>query len=201
MSFECFTRITIRHDDKEKLEALHGKIGEWTSENFIDNGWGEMWLGNVVGHSGIAQYVKGEFVAEDGEEVHCEGEISDLHLGRDELQISTLAAGSMMEIWRLVCDKYLPGAEIIFTTFAPEYRTNDPKMRGKFAIEIEDPPEEFADEGSWDEADAEDVVKFLQRVLKTDEDDLEELLELARGEDWFTVEPWEYCEISASYVQ
>ena len=186
MSFECFTRITIRHDDKEKLEALHGKIGEWTSENFIDNGWGEMWLGNVVGHSGIAQYVKGEFVAEDGEEVHCEGEISD---------------GSMMKIWRLVCDKYLPGAEIIFTTFAPEYRTNDPKMRGKFAIEIEDPPEEFADEGSWDEADAEDVVTFLQRVLKTDEDDLEELLELARGEDWFTVEPWEYCEISASYVQ
>ena len=201
----CFTRISIRHGDKGKLEALRDKIDEWTSENFIDNDCGESWLGNVVAHSGIARYVKGEFVAEDGGKVECNGEINDLCLWDDELSIGTWTAWTpMMKMWRLVCDKYLPGAKIIFSASEPDgglYLTNDPKMQGKFAIEIGDPPEEFADECSSEEVDAEAVVEFLQHVLKTDEDDLEELLELARGEDWFSVVPWEHCEISEPSVQ
>jgi hypothetical protein len=36
----CATKISIRHGDKEKLKALHDKINEWTSENFIDNDFG-----------------------------------------------------------------------------------------------------------------------------------------------------------------
>ena len=191
--------------EREKLNALWQKIDEWTSAIFCENDFGADWLGNVAGHSGIATWNDG-FYTEDGP-LSCRGSITDCSLDDDGLCIYTETAWvPMMQIWKRVCDKYLPGAEIVFDASEPGgelYQTNDAELIGKYSIDVLDtPPEEFEDVGSCPWADEEETIQFLQRVLETDEDDIDELLELERGrrlecdgEAWFTVGKWEYRDI------
>ena len=200
----CLTTIKIYHGEHEKLEALRQKIREWTSTDFCENDFGPKWLGNVAGHSGIATWNNG-FSTEDGS-LSCRGLILDYELN-DGLCINTQTAGvPMMQIWKRVCDKYLPGAEIVFNASEPGgelYLTNDAELIGKYSIVVLDtPPEEFEDVESLPWADEEETIQFLQRVLETDEDDIDVLLELERcqrleggGEVWFAVGKWEYREI------
>jgi hypothetical protein len=106
----------------------------------------------------------------------------------------------MLEMWRLLCDKYLPGADIYYTAEESGnglYQTNDPNIDGTYYIDIWEPPEEFEDEESMYEAEESDAIEFLQRVLKTEETDIQKLIDMSNEIDdpWFSVNKWELREI------
>lgn len=198
----CNTEIHIIHDDTEKLNKLSDLISEWTSKDYCENGFGYNWLGNIVGNSGIAKWTD-DFHTDSGESIRCRGSLIYYEVNGNSLNITTETAwGPMVRMWVLVCEKYLPGAQIYFT--AEEcgncvYETNDPDYIGKYNIDIwDDPPEEFGDEESQYDIEEEYVVEFLQRVLKTDEKDIEKLLERANEElDWVGIHKWEEVQLDS----
>ena len=195
----CFSDITIYHDDEEKIKALKEKIDEWTSKDFIENGFGHNWLGNIVGFSGIAEW-KDDFRTPDGNLLRCRGAITDSFYDARRLNIHTETAwGPMLGMWLLIIGKYCEGAQLVYT--AEEcgcglFITNDPDVAGTYYIDIWDPPEEFSDVDSEYEASKETVIEFLQRVLKTKETDLEKLFKMSDDieEQWFAINKWEFVE-------
>lgn len=197
----CNNEIIITHDDKKQLKLLNERIKEWTSKDFVENGFGCNWLGNIVGNSGVADYTN-DFVTKTGKSLRCRGSLSYSEFNGDAVVIWTETAWvPMIQMWKLICDKYLPGADITFTAEEPGcgvYVTNDPDLEGCYYLDIwGDVPEEFSDEETCYECDEEYIIKFLQRVLKTEETDLKKLLDMKdlNDVDWFTINKWEQCSI------
>lgn len=201
----CYTNITIYHNDKEKLKAFYKKVDEWRQKPFKKNDFDLYtlgWLGNIVGNSGLAEWKMRENGREDFvPNINCRGSIQTFELQDNHICINTETAwGPMLEMWRLLCEKYLPDAEIYFTAEESGnglYETNDPDVIGTYYIDIWDPPEEFEEETSEYEADEDYVISFLQRVLKSEETDIDVLLEMADDieDQWFSINQWKECEI------
>jgi hypothetical protein len=201
----CYTNINICHNDKEKLNAFFDKVEEWSDKQYKTNDFdnGTLgWLGNIVGNSGLAEWK----VKENGREdfvpsISCRGSLQTFELHDNSINIDTETAwGPMLEMWRLLCDKYLQGADIYYTAEESGnglYQTNDPDVAGTYYIDIWEPPEEFEDEESIYEAEEDDVIDFLQRVLKTEEKNIDALLIMAESIDdpWFSIHKWELVDI------
>ena len=191
----CYTNINICHNDKDKMKDLYDKIMEWTSKNYSDNGFGVTWLGNIVGFSGIADPDKDVYP-------RCRGTLSSISFDNNQINLSTETAWApMMQMWQMIVDKYLPDADIWYTAEEPGnciFESNDPDVIGKYYIDIWEPPEEFEDEESIYEAEEDDVIDFLQRVLKTEEKNIDALFIMADEiEDrWFSINMWANCDIS-----
>lgn len=196
----CYTSIVIttKNPDKTKLEDLAKKISDWSHKQFCDTGEGgfrDGWLGNIVGNSGIAHPL-------EANSPRCRGTLTSVYYEHEQINLSTETAWApMMQMWQMIIDKYLPRAEIIYSaeeTGCCFFCTNDPDVVGKYYIDIWEPPEEFEDEESEYEATEEYTVQFLQRVLKTDETDIDKLLEKAEEDEdsWFAVNKWQNCPIS-----
>ncbi len=205
----CYTSIQIYHNDKDKLKAFFDKVEEWRKKSFKPNDYDKYslgWLGNIVGNSGLAKWGKRKDGIEDFiPNIHCRGSLQSFELFDSNINIGTETAwGPMLEMWKLLCKRYLPGADIYYT--ADEggnelYQTNDPDMIGKYYIDIvDDVPEEFDDIAESEyEATEEMVVKFLQRILHTDETDVGKLLDLLYKSDdcdWVSIHKWETVEIN-----
>lgn len=199
----CYTNITIYHNDEEKLKAFYDKIEEWRSKPFKENDFDKYsmgWLGNIVGNAGLAEWKKvGEregFVPN----ISCRGSIQTFELHGNRININTETAWCpMMQMWQKLCDKYLPDAEIFYMAEEPGcelFETNDPDVIGMYYIDIWEPPEEFEDEEPVYEAEEDDTIEFLQRVLKTDESNIDKLIKMANEADWFSVHRWEAADIS-----
>ena len=205
----CYTNITICHNDKEKLKAFFDKVEEWRKKPYKTNDFDTYtmgWLGNIVGNSGLAEWK----VKDNGREdfvpsISCRGSLQTFELHDNCINLSTETAWSpMLEMWKLLCDKYLPNAEIYYT--ADEggneiYQTNDPDMIGKYYIDIvDDVPEEFDDIAESEyEATEEMVVKLLQRILHSDETNIKKLLDLhykSDTDDWVHIHEWKTVEIA-----
>lgn len=197
----CFTDITIYHNDEEKVKSLKEKIDKWTSKDFVENGFGHNWLGNIVGNSGIAKWVKQGDRYDFEHNIRCRGSLDSISLDNHRLMLQTSTAWApMMQMWVKVCEKYLPDADILFVAEEPGngiFETNDPDMIGSYYIDIWEPPEEFIDEEPMFEAEEGDVVDFLQRVLKTDETDIKKLLKISYDieDQWFAINQWQECNI------
>lgn len=196
----CSTNVIIRHNDKKSLEGLYNKIKEWTSKDYYENGFGNSWLGNIVGNSGIAEWdEKGNgFYNADGEFISCRGLITscDCH---GEINIWQDDAWSPnLKLWGLVLEKYLPDAKLIYTGEEPGcglYVTNNPDIEGLYCIDIFDPPENFEYESMY-EAEEDDVVEVCQKILGTDETDLEKLLERVKNDiDYLVINQWRHCDV------
>lgn len=196
----CLTRITINHEDESELQKLHDLIKEWTSKDYAKNGFGNSWLGNVVLGSGV-----GTVDAGLDTDLHCSGSITYLEPCADQLLIDTETAWApMLTMWVKVIDKYLPGAEIIYT--AEEcgnglYQTNDPCMKDKYYVEVWDVPD--YKEGSFCdcEYEADGVCELLKNILKTDETDIEKLLEMlsdSEYSDGMAVHKWDFVELDSA---
>jgi len=202
----CYTNITICHNDKDKLKAFFDKVEEWRQKPFKKNDFDTYslgWLGNIVGNSGLAEWK----VRDNGREdfvpnISCRGSLQTFELHENNININTETAwGPMLEMWKLLCEKYLPGADIYYT--AEEcgnglFQTNDPDVVGKYYIDVWDtPPDGFEEEESVYEAEEDDTIEFLQRVLKTDETDIKKLIDMADEieEPWFSVHEWETMEM------
>ena len=211
MANTCFTTITITHKNERKVKDFFEKVDTWAKKGYLDNDYNRpnidyWWLGNIVGNSGIAKWTKKENGDSDFvPNIRCRGMLTRLELNGNQIIIDTETAWSpMLEMWQLLCQKYLRGAEIYYT--ADEggnelYQTNDPDMIGKYYIDIIDNvPEEFDDIAESEyEATEEMVIKLLQRVLHSDETDIKKLLDLldeSDVEDWLHIHKWETVEIA-----
>ena len=201
----CYTNITICHNDKNKLKDFFDKVEEWIKKPYKTNDFDTYslgWLGNIVGNSGLAEWK----VKENGREdfvpsISCRGSLQTFELHENSINIDTETAwGPMLEMWRLLCDKYLPGADIYYTAEESGnglYQTNDPNVDGTYYIDIWEPPEEFEDEESMYEAEESDAIEFLQRILHTQETDINKLIDMADSIDdpWFSINKWDLVDI------
>lgn len=203
----CYTNITIYHEDKVKLEDLFKHIQTWSSHTYKPNGFDKFslgWLGNIIGNSGLAEWKKKADGSEDFEPwISCRGSLQSLYFNNGCINISTETAWSpMLEMWKLLCDKYLPEADIIFTAEEPDnclYKSNNPDVIGKYCIDVWETPNDFEEAESIWEATEEETREFLQRALKTDETDIKKLINMSSeviDDAWFSVNEWEKCDIS-----
>lgn len=199
----CYTNINICHNDKDKLKDFFDKVEEWRQKPYKKNDFDTYslgWLGNIVGNSGLAEWKDNDFVPS----IRCRGSLQTFELKENSINIDTETAwGPMLKMWQLLCEKYLPGADIYYT--AEEcgnglYQTNDPDVIGKYHIDVYDtPPDGFEDIDSEYEASLEYTVDVLQRILKTDESDIDKLidkLEMSDDQEWISVHKWETVEIN-----
>ena len=206
----CYTNISIYHNDQKKLKEFFNKIDKWSKKTFVPNGFdkenlGSHWLGNIVGNAKLSKWVEKEDGHHDFEpDINCRGSINELQLQPGKIELFTETAWSpYLEMWQLLCDRYLPDATICYT--AEEggngiYNTNDPDMIGKYYIDIVDtPPDEFETiEGNY-EATEEELIKLLQKVLKTKVKDVSKLLDKLEESDhqeWLSINKWEEVSIS-----
>ena len=201
----CYTNITIYHNDKNKLKDFFDKVEEWRKKPYKTNDFDNYslgWLGNIVGNSGLAEWK----VKENGREhfvpnISCRGSLQTFELHDNSINLSTETAwGPMLEMWKLLCEKYLPGSELYYTAEESGnglFQTNDPDYIGRYYIDVWEPPEEFEEEESVYDAEEDDTIEFLQRVLKTDETDIKKLIDMADEieEPWFSVHEWETMEM------
>ena len=201
----CYSNITIYHNDEEKLKAFYDKIEEWRKKPFKQNDFDKYskgWLGNIVGNSGLAKWKKVGERKDFVPNINCRGSIQTLELDNRRILITTETAWCpMMQMWQKLCDKYLPDAEIFYMAEEPGcglFETNDPDVIGMYYIDIWEPPEEFEDEESVYEAEGDETIEFLQRVLKTEESNIDNLIKMADDieEPWFSVHRWEAADIS-----
>ena len=189
----CFTKITINHEDESKLKELERLINEWTSKNYKENGFGLNWLGNIVGNSSIGT------VDENPEtDLRCRGSLQYMECIDNQLIIDTETAWSpMLKMWQKLLDKYLPDAELIYTAEecgAGLYSTNDPCMQGCYYVDNWN----IKDVDSDMEASETYVVEILQKLLETDESDVEKLIgmfEDSEHSDNMSIHKWDFDEI------
>lgn len=207
----CYTTITIIHKDERKLKDFYEKVGGWAKKTYSKNGFdcpeiGYYWLGNIVGNSGLAKWTKKENGTEDFvPNISCRGTLQSLELRDNQISISTETAWCpMLEMWQLLCEKHLKGAEIYYVADQDGdgmYQTNDPDVIGKYNIDIVDTvPDEFEDfaESNY-EATQEVVVELLQRVLRTLETDMDKLLrklDVSDESEWLHIHPWKTVELN-----
>lgn len=189
----CDTNISIRSKDKKAMEQFYQKLQEWTSVNYIDNGFGLKWLGNVVGNSGI-----GKFDSNGNSTIPCRGSITSMYLSdsKQEIYISTDTAWNPMpEMWLRLIEIYLPNdVEFIYSAEEPGceiFATNDPDLIGNYHIDSWDELEKYEEYCASEET----VVGILQELLNTKESKLENLLDEFDESDFsecMSIHPWEY---------
>ena len=195
------------HNDKEKLKAFYKKIDEWRKKPFKKNDFDTYtlgWLGNIVGNSGLAEWKMRENGTEDFvPNIRCRGSLQNFEYHKENIYITTETAwGPMLEMWKLLCDKYLPDADIYYTAEESGnglYKTNNPDVIGKYYIDTWDtPPEEFKDVTSEYEASLEYTTHLLQRILDTKESDIDKLIDMLNRSDnqeWISIHAWETVEL------
>ena len=193
----CFTQYIIKSDDKNALKDLEKKLNDWTQENYIENGFGPKWLGNIVGHSGL-YHIDPDIEWDDNYIPYCRGTLDDCELTDEGLYIETETAWSAdHEMIADLIKTYIPDAEVLFTselTEDGEYVSNyksgyilENGMYGgddEFDIVQKAMKKHFGDEEIVDVADgvSEDNLRsFLLDVLEIDDEeeemDIEELIE------------------------
>lgn len=189
----CSTHIFIKSENKEELKTFHDLLDEWTGINYMDNGFGTSWLGNIVLGSGIGTVSTGNET-----DVECRGWLEDMSFTDDNtIMIQTETAWSpKLKMWKLLCEKYL-NSEIIYDAEEPGmelFCTNDFDLVGKYRL--------IANGCSEYELTKEEIIKTLQKELETEEVDFEKLLKLAEEEtnnedngNYYYVHEWEQVAI------
>ncbi|MBQ1171963.1 MAG: hypothetical protein IIX48_05115 [Lachnospiraceae bacterium] len=182
----CTNTIKIYSEHKDKLAELEKSLNEWTSKNYMDNGFGEKWLGNIVLGSGLGT------IDEDEEDIdtdlECRGALVDIDLTNECLWISTATAWKpMLQMWVRLLEKYLPDGKIIYYAEEPGwnvYCSNDPDMKDVYLLGFSNVNEineiigyDINDFMNGYEIKEKDLRKCLQLLLKTDENDIETLIE------------------------
>lgn len=114
----AYTTYKIKGSEVE-VAALHNTIKDLDQrkESLLSNGFGKLWLGNLVNALGG-----------DWEKVYCRGQITDYNLENGILTINTETAwGEMSDTRHFIKSKY-PSLEIYFQTEEPGmciFLTND----------------------------------------------------------------------------
>lgn len=194
----CYTDIDI-YGEKEKVEFLHKKLEEWTSKNALENSFGTNWLGNILINSGVISADQLDKVPHPS----CRGSLIYLDLDTNiepaALYVQTETAwGPMLQMWIEVLQKYNLDLEIVYKaveTGCEIYFTNDPCMQGKYIIDLFEQVD--GAESDW-EATEEEVKETLHKLLKTDDEDFEKLLQQFYDSELcekMSINPWEYVPL------
>ena len=191
----CITNITINYEDNEKLKAFHNLIEEWTSHDYKENGFGHDWLGNIVGNSGIGTINEGKDT-----DLRCRGVLNYIELSDNQLLIQTETAWvPMLQMWVKLLEKYLPEAELIYNSEelgCEILATNDLSYIDKYYIDtwdIENMESDYC-------ASKSETIKFLQELLNTEKNNINELLKLLRGSDFndkVYICKWDFSEVNS----
>jgi hypothetical protein len=186
----------IFHGEKEEIKDLHSKIEEWTSKEFRKSDFGSIWLGNILHGAGL-----GHNIDAGDDRFRCRGSITyfgELETFKDSdeatFNLDTETAWApMCSMWREVIDtldyktvgfSYCaeePGFDIYeiydpYGDFGMEYRVDmyvgGQDFENKELMRIYD-MQEYCDDDSLKTA--------LQELLKTDDSNLESLIEAAEN--------------------
>lgn len=212
----CYSNITIQSDDKQKLEELYNLILKWTDHSLIENDFGDNWLGNIVEGSGIATCRKGNFYDANNKLVSCRGTLDYVDFYTQDIMISTDTAWApATKMWQLICDKYLPSDyEIFYDASEPGcgiFSTNRPGYLNHYVLDVcvsddegfsEEEYQKLCDADYTENADDNTIIQFLQDLLQTNETDLQNLFDLlhkSKFDDYVSIQPWEYADISVWY--
>ena len=175
----CSTSIEIYHNSLDKLKFFDEKIDELTSYNYMKNDFGEKWLGNLVGNSGIGVILSSKANVSG---TACRGYIVHKELKDGCLYIETETAWApMINLWLKLIDKYIQGAVLFYVATEPGseiYWTNDPGWMGIYVIDDCDSGEYT----SYEATEAE-VVEFLQEKLETSETNVSKLIKMFEESD------------------
>ena len=114
----AYTNYVVKGDTSE-VAALHKTIHdlEAREESYLPNGFGKLWLGNLV-----------SILGGDWEKVYCRGQILDYSLEDDILSMNVESAWGEMDETRHFLQTVFPSLEIYFQTEEPGmciFETND----------------------------------------------------------------------------
>ena len=190
----CCTNIKISCNEEKEARKLFESLEKWTSKNYKENGFGKSWLGNVVLGSGI-----GTVDTDEKTDIHCRGSITYMDIEDKDVLLTTETAWvPMLSIFYGILSKYDIDADIIYTAEEPGcliYATNDPDLIGKFHVYVYEEEDEAlkkyidAHDGNSFDADKEEITEMLQYLLKTNETNLDKLLEKRYG-NYVSINEW-----------
>ena len=193
----CITYITINHENEQKLKEFEEKLNSLMSKDYIENSFGKTWLGNLVGNSGIGTIDENKV-----SDLKCRGEITYMENLGNQLVIYTETAWvPMLKLWQKLLEKYLPDGELTYS--AEEcgcgiYCTNDPAMLDCYLVDIW---EDVGIEGEYycPGETEESVIEMLQKLLGSDEEEINVLLEKFENSEYtdkMLIRKWEYVDIN-----
>lgn len=173
---------------KEEIKNLYSLLTEWTSKNYMENGFGTKWLGNIVKFAG--------FNITDEDPVHgfkCRGSISESfeleNINENEAKItfaSETAWAPIPRMWYAVLKKFAPHSKYYY--FSEEcgmqlYVSNDIDHKffnDEYIVDTfydDDTPEiitkNFPESGYH--YSHQDIIQGLQNILNTTEEDFDTL--------------------------
>ena len=108
----CNTSMTIE-GQKEEIQSIHRKIKEWTSKNYVENDFGENWLGNIVEGAGFSYKL-----------LACRGLITSMDEGKTArqdkpgiyyFQVQYESAWTdINDTWEIILEKFAPNCDIYY---------------------------------------------------------------------------------------
>ena len=174
----CFTRYVIQSSDPKDIEALKAKLDELNQmpEPLLPNGFGNLWLGNIV-----------HLLGGDWRKVYCRGRILDYELSDGNLHLSVESAwNEMYEVRELLLTKH-PELDIFYMSEEGGmgiFITNDSDGRffpERYILDTEsDGPEYFED--------LSEVAVYVSGMTGKDVEDSEESIRAAIDE-WEKEDP------------
>ena len=203
MSNWCFSRVTVKAP-KPSIDRIESEMEAAMSADPYHTDFGEMWLGNLLGHIGMLD------ASGRGCDLRYRGWVDDFQRTDErEIELSTESAwGPHISCIQAFARHYAPEAEVLYDaeeTGCGLFWTNDPEMIGRVRIEafdVEGVPEELYPFESWDYCEESSLISRLQGLLATDEADLDALvaawnekLQAYNPEATVYVNPFVYVEV------
>lgn len=212
----CFTSMRF-HGNKTEIEDFHKKLEEFTSTNYMENGFGTMWLGNILCGAGLADRIDN---SNEDLRIICRGQIIYIDDIDYEFEEDVCFNVQYESAWAWIGKMWFEliktfGYESVGFSFISEepgnelYQKYDPY--GDFENEkwyvdcyfegddfYNEKLSKFEDNRYYHSDEA--LIKSLQNLLETEETDLEILLEKSgeykfKHEDSY-VHIYEYMQLS-----
>ena len=190
----CSTNIVIRNENEDAIRNLESEFKKAFECHEIANGFGDMWLGNILSYLGYTekQVLYGN--------ISCRGEVVDMFSHGKELRIYTDTAWvPMLEPFMLMVEKYASDSELIYDATEGGcgiHCTNDDSMVGTVYVDVFDYlPEELAwvEEVNYDGMTKDKFIKEVADSMGWDESEAEEKIFDELSEK-FSLSEWEFAE-------
>ena len=186
----CITEYWL-HGPKDELNNLKDKILEWTSKNYMENGFGENWLGNIVLGGGLETV---EAIRNGGNGIPCRGTFcDDIDIDDDYLCFNTETAWAPMpEMWFKIIEKFAPHCTCHYLAIEPGNELYEKYDPGNLHFEgVEYVVDEYHNDceaeiivcDGWDTASEEYLEKALRKYYQDNKSSLEDLIERAKEDD------------------
>ena len=185
MSHWCYTKIDININDsdkeKKKIKKLFNLLDNWMHNEDNNTNFKGTWLGDIIRLSKI-----GTVNTNLDTDLKCEGCLTEIELDESETTmflVTETVNEPILKLWKKLINKYLPTAEIIYT--AEEYNTelyltNETYLIDKYYIDVWDNEELPVLIESNIEATKEEVIDILKKLLQTEENEINTLLDNLR---------------------